>query len=118
MSADTQRMIISKLPELSEQLRRRVDRRSIRPGHKAKTVPILMLTEKVLDLSKCCFGLFLRAIGHDFACIHDRACEDSSHARVLDGPDRFEGAVGARIQKIVLTNRRHSTAEGLDTSEQ
>src|SRR5689334_4885105 len=111
-------MIIGKLPELSEQLGRGVDRRSIRPGHKAKTLSILVLTQNLLDLSKCLLGLFLRAIGYDLTHIHDRACEHSSHARILDRPNRLERAVEARIQKIVLTNRRHSTAERLDTSEQ
>src|ERR1044071_8567764 len=118
MSADAQQMIIGKLPELPEQLRRGIDWRRIRTGHKAKTMSILMLIQNVLDLSKCCLGLFLRAIGHDFASIHDRAREHSSHPGFLDRSNGLEGAVGTRIQKIVLTNGRPSTAEGLDTSEQ
>src|SRR6476661_10970011 len=93
VGADAQGMIIGKPPELSEQLGRGVDRRSIGAGHKPQTVSILVLTQKVLDLSKCLLGLFLRAIRYDLAPIHDRAREHSSHARILDRPNCLEGAV-------------------------
>src|SRR6185503_18989689 len=95
VGADAQRMIIGKPPELSEQLGRGVDRWSIGAGHKPQTVSILVLTQKVLDLSKCLLGLFLRAIRYDLAPIHDRAHEHSSHARigsaahVVDGSNKW-----------------------------
>src|ERR1044071_1298423 len=110
-------MIVGKPTQISEQLRRSVDRRSIRPRHKLQTVSILVLTQKILDLSKALLGFFLRAIRHDLARIHDRPREHSSQARILDRTNRFAGAIGTRIQKIVLANGRHSATKRLDASE-
>src|SRR5690348_9098058 len=118
VSADAKGMIVGKPPQISEQLRRSVDRRSIGSRHKLQTVSILVLTQKVLDLSKCLLRFFLRAIWHDLTRIHDRPCEHSSQTRILDRPNRFEGTVGAGVQKIVLANRCHSAANRLDASEQ
>src|SRR5437773_924544 len=77
-----------------------------------------MSREKIFNTAKSNFRRFLGAIWNDIASIHDRAGENGSEAGFSKGSNRFKGALGIGIKKVVLADGGNTAANRLNASEQ
>ena len=116
MSADADRLFIGESSDLLQQIRRRIERRRVGAGHKREPFTLPICRNDILDMAKRSVGVFLDAVRHDLARIHDRARKNGTQPRLTDSPDGFEGAFRMRIKKVVLADRRDAAADRLDAT--
>src|SRR5436189_5469458 len=118
MSADADRLFIGESSDLLQQIRRRIERWRVGAGHKREPFTLPICRNDILDVAKRSVGLFLDAVRHDLAHVHDRASKNGAQPRLMDSPDGFEGACRMRIKKVVLADRRDAVANRLDATQQ